>query len=65
MLAEVSTTEIARKQDVKGLTENRKAAQQGGSIAGNARKEIESRTGKPVISPGNLLSSKRPPRELK
>ncbi|MFA6446715.1 MAG: Bro-N domain-containing protein [Patescibacteria group bacterium] len=65
MLGEVSTTEIARKRDAKGLVENRKAAWQGGSVAGNARKEIESRTGKPVISSGNFLLAKKSPKKLK
>lgn len=65
MLAEVSTTEIARKKDTKGLNENRIVAKQGGSIAGNARKEIESRTGKPVISSGNFLSTKKSSKKLK
>ena len=65
MLAEVSTTEIARKKDAKGLVENRKVAKQGGSIAGNARKEIESKTGKPVISTGNFLPTRKSPKKLK
>lgn len=65
MLAEVSTTEIARKKDAKGLIENRKVAKQGGSIAGNARKEIELRTGKPVISSGNFLLAKKSQKKLK
>jgi hypothetical protein len=65
MLAEVSTTEIARERDVKGLNENRHAAKQGGSVAGNARKEIESRTGKPVISSGNFLQDRKSLKKLK
>ncbi|MEK7655427.1 MAG: Bro-N domain-containing protein [Patescibacteria group bacterium] len=65
MLAEVSTTEIARKKNAKGLVENRKVAKQGGSIAGNARKEIESKTGKPVISTGNFLPTRKSPKKLK
>lgn len=65
MLGEVSTTEIARKRDAKGLVENRKAAWQGGSVAGHARKEIESRTGRPVISSGNFLLPRKSPKKLK
>jgi hypothetical protein len=65
MLAEVSTTEIARKKDAEGLVANRKAAKQGGSVAGNARKEIETKTGKPVISSGNFLPYKKSQKRLK
>ncbi len=65
MLGEVSTTEIARKKDAKGLVANRKAAKQGGSVAGNARKEIETKTGKPVISSGNFLTNKKLHKQLK
>ena len=55
MLAEASTTEITREKDARGLPRNRKAAKQGGAIAGRARKEIESRSGRQVISAGNFL----------
>lgn len=65
MLAEVSTTEIARKQDVKGLFENRRAAKQGGSVAGNARKEIESRIDRSIISSSNFLLAKKSSKRLK
>ena len=50
MLAETATTEISRKREPKTFPENRKVAREGGGIAGNARKQIESKTGKPVIS---------------
>ncbi|MBA4320709.1 MAG: hypothetical protein C0412_20130 [Flavobacterium sp.] len=50
MLAETATTEISKKREPKTFPENRKVAQEGGSIAGNARKQIEAKTGKPVIS---------------
>jgi hypothetical protein len=50
MLGEASTTEIARKKDARGLNENRRAAKEGGSVAGNARKELEAKTGAAVIS---------------
>ena len=53
MLAEASTTEITKTTNFKGLEENRRAAKAGGSIAGNARKEIEERTGKAVITSKN------------
>lgn len=55
MLAEATTTELTKTTNPKGLEENRKVAKEGGSIAGNARKEIEERTSKPVISPKNAV----------
>lgn len=50
MLAEVSTTEISKKVAPKNFEENRKIAKEGGSIAGLARKRLEKRTGKKVVS---------------
>lgn len=50
MLAEATTTEISKATNPKNFTENKEVAHQGGTVAGNARKEIESKTGKPVIS---------------
>jgi hypothetical protein len=49
MLAEVSTTEISKKESPKGLTENIKVARKGAAVAGNARREIEEKTGKSAI----------------
>ena len=53
MLAEVTTTEISREKKPEGLDQNRLVAKQGGAIAGNTRKEIEEKTGKPVVSVKN------------
>lgn len=50
MLAEATTTEIVNENNPIGLEENKKAAKEGGEIAGEARKSIEAKTGKPVIS---------------
>lgn len=50
MLAEASTTEISKKVEPKSFEENRKIAKQGGSIAGSARRKIEKRTGKKVVT---------------
>ena len=55
MLGEAATTEIARKKDARGFTENKVAANKGGQIAGTARKELESQTGKRVVSRKNYL----------
>jgi hypothetical protein len=49
MLAETATVEISKKREPKTFPENRQVAREGGSIAGNARKQIEVKTGKPVI----------------
>lgn len=51
MLAEATTTEISREKQPEGLEQNRIIAKQGGTIAGNTRKEIEEKTGKPVVTP--------------
>lgn len=53
MLAEATTTELTKVQNPQGLPENRKVAREGGTVAGNARKDIEERTGKPVITAEN------------
>lgn len=50
MLAETATTEISQKKKPKGFWSSKAVAKQGGDIAGNARKEIESKTGKKVVS---------------
>ena len=50
MLAEVTTTEISKEKKPKTFSENKKVAKQGGDIAGNTRKEIETKTGKKVTS---------------
>jgi len=55
MLGEASTTAIAKSKDVQGLEENKVAAKQGGEVAGNARKELESKTGENVVSEENFL----------
>lgn len=55
MLAETATKDIAEATNPQGLDENKKVAQDGGSIAGDARKSIEARTGKPVITSKNAI----------
>lgn len=59
MLAEATTTELTKTTNPQGLEENRKVAKRGGSIAGNARKEIEKETGKPVITSKNAVDLSR------
>jgi DNA-damage-inducible protein D len=61
MLGEASTTEIARRSDALGFAENRTSAKQGGTIAGNARKALEAKTGKKVVSKANYLPAPNAP----
>lgn len=53
MLGEASTTEIARNKDAQGYVENRKAAVEGGAVAGRARRDLEKKSGKRVASTEN------------
>jgi len=53
MLAEATTTELTKVHNPEGLAANKKVARSGGEIAGNARKDIERKTGKPVITAKN------------
>ena len=55
MLAEASTAEISDAKEPKTFRENRKVARQGGHVAGKARKEIESKTGKKVITKDSYI----------
>lgn len=55
MLAEATTTELTKQTNQQGLDENKQVAQRGGTVAGNARKEIEAQTGKPVLSRQNAV----------
>ena len=57
MLGEAGTTEIAKRKDAQGFVGNRNAAKEGGTVAGNARKELEAKTGAPVVSRQNYLDS--------
>ncbi len=58
-LAELSTRQIADSEKAKGLTKNAKASKNGGSVAKNARKELEAKTGKSVITDENFLPPSR------
>lgn len=55
MLAETATKDIANATNPMGLEENKKVAKRGGSIAGNARKEIERETREPVLTTKNAI----------
>ena len=64
MLGEASTTEIVKTHNPKGFIQNKKAAKQGGAVAGNARRELESKTGKRVVSTDNYLPEAKKKKEL-
>jgi len=55
MLGEASTTEITQSRDSEGFEECRESSREGGKIAGNARRELESKTGRKVVSSDNYL----------
>jgi DNA-damage-inducible protein D len=66
MLGEASTTEIAKNKNATGFVENHKAAKAGGSVAGKARKDLEQKSGKKIVSNQNFkqLSEKQNPNIL-
>lgn len=64
-LAELSTRQIAENINADGLKENKISAKQGGSIARNARKELEAKTQKSVITKNNYLNPKKEAKKLK
>ena len=53
MLAEASTTDIAKTEQPQGFDENQQVARRGGNVAGVARKALEAETGKPVVTSQN------------
>ena len=55
MLGEAATTEITCNKDAQGFQQSKKAAKEGGEIAGDARKKLEKKSGKKVISKKNYL----------
>lgn len=57
MLGEASTTEIAIRKDAQGFRPNKKAAQEGGEIAGDARRALEKKSGYKVVSKSNFLDT--------
>ena len=57
MLGEAATTRITKVKDTVGLEENKVAARQGGEVAGNARKELEEKTGESVLTANNFLKT--------
>ena len=64
-LAELSTRQIAETEQAKGLAENADASKQGGRVAKNARKELEAKTGKSVVTGENFLPPKKENKQIK
>jgi DNA-damage-inducible protein D len=64
-LAELSTRQIAETENAKGLKQNAVAGKKGGAVAKNARKELESKTGKSVVTGANFLQPKKENKKLK
>ena len=56
MLGEAATTEITRTRDTQGFPENKHAAHAGGTVAGNARRELEQKSGRKVVTCENYLA---------
>jgi BRO family, N-terminal domain len=68
MLAEATTTEISKEKKPQTLDENKVIAKQGGTIAGNTRKQIEAKTGKKIVSKlnaKNIVEGKPKRKKLK
>jgi len=64
-LAELSTRQIAETTKAKGLNENAVASKKGGAVAKNARKELEAKTGKSVVTGENFLPPAKDKKKLK
>ncbi|OGQ07122.1 MAG: phage antirepressor protein [Deltaproteobacteria bacterium RIFCSPLOWO2_12_FULL_40_28] len=65
MLGERSTTEIHKNEDSKGMPKLKNDAKAGGEIAGGARRELEKRLGRSVVSKSNFLPNKKIHKALK
>jgi len=59
MLGEASTTEIAKNKNSQGFSENKSSAQEGGGVAGRARKDLEERSGRKVSTKQNFLPGEK------
>ncbi len=64
-LAELSTRQIAETEEAKGVKQNAVASKKGGAVAKNARKELESKTGKSIVTGANFLPPKKENKKLK
>jgi methylphosphotriester-DNA--protein-cysteine methyltransferase len=65
MLGEAATAEITRVDDAQGFDQNKRAARKGGEVAGTARKDLEKKTGKRVVSSENYLTTSQKSKKIK
>jgi hypothetical protein len=65
VLGEAATTEITRTRDTQGFPENKHAAHAGGTVAGNARRELEKKSGRRVVTSDNYLALTQSVRQAK
>jgi len=65
MLGEAATTEITRTQEAHGFPEAKVAAKQGGTVAGNARRELEKKSGRKIVSRENYLDTPESTKRVK
>lgn len=65
MLGEAATTEITRTRDAQEFDENKEAARDGGKVAGNARRELEKKSGRKVVSRENYLEQPQSVKKIK
>ncbi|MDP2990604.1 MAG: Bro-N domain-containing protein [Kiritimatiellota bacterium] len=65
MLGEAATTEITRTRDAQGFPENKHASRAGGTVAGNARRELEKKSGRPVVTRENYLALTQSAKKIK
>lgn len=65
MLGEAATTEITRTQDAQDFLEAKVAAKQGGGVAGNARRELEKKSGRKIVSRENYLDKPESAKRVK
>ncbi len=65
MLGEASTAEIARTRDAQGFPQNKQTAHDGGTVAGNARRELEKKSGRKVVTSENYLSLAQSAKRIK
>lgn len=64
-LAELSTRQIAESVDATGMSENKEAGKKGGRIAKKARRELEQKTGKKVVTGENFLPPSKPEKRIR
>ena len=65
MLGEAATTEITRVDDARGFHESKTSTRKGGEVAGKARKDLEQKTGRRVVSKENYLIAPQNRKKLK